>query len=104
MVANRKQIIKNIANIIRRHPNKMDQLERVKSITVCMTSDDHINIVCEMYSENITRYLITGTRANMTITYKSDTDQIVRKPRGLEPWMVAKTDCYVCEIMEIVNK
>ena len=83
---NRKQVETNIANIIRGNRKKIEQLEMVKEISSHLTSDDGIRIICELYTGNIARYLITGTRCSMTVTANTITGEIIRKPRGTKPW------------------
>ena len=101
--ANEKQIIKNIANIIKGNEKKIEQLDKVQSICVHCTSDDHIRIRCELYYNNIVRYLIEGTRCNMTITANTLTKEIVRKPRNEKAWYVAETDCWAGDILALVR-
>lgn len=78
--ANKTQIVNNIALAIYNKPEKIKQLIKVQSITLEMTSDDHIDVTCEMYGNNIVRYLINGTRSNTTITVNTITNEITRKP------------------------
>lgn len=100
MKANEKQIITNIANIIRGKQNKIDQLVKVHSITLHCTSDDYIRVTCELYYNNIVRYLISGTRSSMTITANTLTGEIVRKPRNIKPWTVSEVGTYAGYILE----
>lgn len=51
---------------------------------------------------NIARYLIEGTRCNMTITANTLTREIVRKPRNAKPFFVAETDCWAGDILRAV--
>ena len=101
--ANRGQIIRNIANIIKNDSKKIKQLEAVQSISVNCTSDDHINIKCELYYSGIVRYLIEGTRSGMTVAAIAATGEIVRKKRGEKPWCECETDCWASDILEIVR-
>ena len=103
MKANRQQIINNIATIIRDKDKKIEQLEKVQGITMTCTSDDRIYIICELYCDNIVRYLIEGTRSSMTITANMATNEIIRKPNGIKPWQVAETDCWAFEILKKVR-
>ena len=103
MTANRKQIIRNIVNIIKGNSKKINQLETVQDITFTCTSDDHINIICELYHGNIVRYVINGTRSGMVITADALTGEIVRKPYKENPWSVTETECYVSEILKEVR-
>jgi hypothetical protein len=96
--ANTNQIIKNIAIILKHNPAKVKQLEKVWSISENCTSDNHIEIICEMYSNNIVRYLITGTRSGMTITANALTYEIVRKRRNEKPWIQRECECWCDDI------
>lgn len=99
MRANREQILRNIALILKHNPQKVAQLEKVGDITVHMTSDDHVNIDIELYDNNIVRYLIEGTRSGCTMTVDMKTMKVIRKPRNLRPWVTAWTDMQVYEIV-----
>lgn len=101
--ANKNQVIKNIARIIRNNEKKIEQLDKVQSISVHCTSDDHIRIKCEMYHNNIVRYLIEGTMSGMTITANTLTNQIVRKPRNEKAWYEAEADCWASDILSLVR-
>lgn len=91
MRGNYKSNIENlVAQVIKRNETKRKQLEKVADICCHLTSDAGISIVAEMYSNNIVRFLITGTRCGMTITYNTLTWEIVRKPRGEKPWYTEK--------------
>lgn len=101
--ANESQVIKNIARILRNNAKKVEQLDKVQSISVHCTSDDHIRIKCEMYYNNIVRYLIEGTMSGMTITANALTNQIVRKPRNEKAWYEAEVDCWASDILALVR-
>lgn len=101
--ANREQIIKNIARIIKGNQKKIEQLNKVQSISINCTSDDHIRIKCELYMNNVVRYLIEGTRSGMTITANTLTNEIVRKHRNEDPWYEAETDCWASDILKKVG-
>lgn len=75
-----------IAQVVKRNEKKRQQLEKVAEISCHLTSDAGINIEAELYNNNICRFLISGTRCGMTITYNTLTWEIVRKPRGEKPW------------------
>lgn len=83
--ANKSQVINNIALAIYDKPEKVKQLIKVQSITIEMTSDDHIDVTCEMYDNNVVRYLIKGTRSNTTVTINTLTNEITRKPHKVNP-------------------
>lgn len=100
--ANREQVIKNIARIIKGNEKKIKQLNAVQNICIHCTSDDYITIKCELYHGNIVRYLITGTRSSMTITANTLTNEIVRKPRNEKAWYEAETSCWAGEILKLV--
>lgn len=87
--ANKAQIINNIALAIYNKPEKVKQLIKVQSITIEMTSDDHIDVDCEMYGNNIVRYLIRGTRSNTTVTINTLTNEITRKPYKVNPLYIS---------------
>ena len=99
MRANTEQVIKNIARIIRNNEKKIEQLEKVQGITMNCTSDDHIRIKCEMYQNNIVRYLIEGTMSGMTITANTLTNEITRKHRNEKAWYEAEVDCWASDIL-----
>ena len=103
MKANREQITNNIAALIRGNEKKIEQLVKVQEITMVCTSDDHLNITCEMYDNNIVRYLLNGTRSGMVVTANTATKEIIRKPNGIKPWQVAETDCWAWEILKKVR-
>lgn len=94
MRANTEQVIKNIVRIISNNDKKIEQLEKVQSITMNCTSDDHIRIKCELYKNNIARYLIEGTMSGMTITANTLTNEITRKHRNEKAWYEAEVDCW----------
>lgn len=100
--ADRNQIIKNIARIIRNKDKKIEQLNKVQSISINCTSDDHIRIKCELYHNNIVRYLIEGTMSGMTVTANTLTNEIVRKPRNEKAWYTAEVDCWASDILTLV--
>lgn len=75
-----------IANVVVRHEDKHKQLEKMQEICIHLTSDDGICIKAELYKNNVCRFLIQGTRCNMTITYNTLTWDLTRKPRGEKPW------------------
>ena len=104
MRANREQVIKNIARIIKGNDKKIEQLQKVQSISIHCTSDDHIRIRCELYRNHIARYLIEGTRSGMTITANVITNEIARKPRGEKAWYEAETDCWAGDILKLVEQ
>lgn len=101
--ANPNQIFRNIAVVLKHNPRKVEQLETVQSICLNLTSDDGIDIECELYSGSIARYLIQGTRSGMTITVNTLTNEIVRKRRGEQPWVAARIHCNCYEIFEMLN-
>lgn len=102
MRANENQVIKNLAVICKSNPAKADQLRKVGAITMHLTSDDHINVKVELYRNHIVRYLIEGTRCNMTCTLCMDTMEIVRKPRGEKPWADGDCDFWVCDVLKLL--
>lgn len=75
-----------IADLCRRHDRKREQLARVVDITVTHTSDAGLDVVFEMYQGDVCRFVITGTRCGMVITYHALTNELCRKPRGARPW------------------
>lgn len=87
--ANKTQVINNIALAIYDKPEKIKQLIKVQSITIEMTSDDHIDVTCEMYANNIVRYLIKGTRSNTTVTINTLTNEVTRKPYKVSPLYIS---------------
>ena len=99
------QVELTLANIIARNEKKFQQLETVQDITINCTSDDGIEIKLEMYDNHVVRYLIEGTRAKMTITYNTETKEVIRKPRGAKPWHTSycKSFCHdiLCKASEI---
>lgn len=101
--ADEKQIAKNIARILRCNTNKIEQLDKVQSISIHCTSDDHIRVKCELYHGNIVRYLIEGTRAGMTIAANTLTNEIVRKPRNEKAWYEAEVDCWASDILALAR-
>ena len=103
MRINANQIVKNIANAIRNNYNKIEQLEKVKDITLNCTSDCNCTITIEMYNNNIVRYIVNGTRAQTTITYNTATKQIIRKPYKENPWYIDYIDCSINDILREVK-
>lgn len=100
--ANKAQVINNIALAIYDKPKKVKQLIKVQSITIEMTSDDHIEVTCEMYTNNIVRYLIKGTRSSATITVNTITNEIARKPYKASPLYISdiSNNLWCFEILE----
>lgn len=101
--ANTNQVIKNIVRIIKGNEAKIKQLEAVQSISITCTSDDHIRITCELYLNNIVRYLIEGTRSKVTITANALTNEITRKKRNEKPWGVCEVECWAEDILKQVR-
>lgn len=87
------QIIRNIAVLIWDKPDKLAQLEKVQDISIHLTSDDGLRIMCEVYAGNVVRYLVQGTRSGMTITANSITREMMRKPRNSKPVYRKETYC-----------
>ena len=81
-----KQLERNIARLIALNPEKVNQLDKLQDLCLYYTSDDDVTIRSELYHDDIVRYIITGTRCIMTITAHSKTGELVRKPRGEDPW------------------
>lgn len=102
MKADRYQVAKNIANIIREHPEKVGQLEKLQAITVHLTSDDGIRVRCELYRNHIVRFRIFGTRSNMTVTGNPLTRDLTRKPYKERPWYVAETIGSASDILRLI--
>lgn len=91
-----------IANVVRNNEKKMEQLKRVQSICLNLTSDDGISVDTEMYYDNIVRFRISGTRCGMVITYNTITGEIVRKPAGARPWHTEWEHIHVSDILRRV--
>lgn len=92
-----------IAQICKRHEVKKAQLEMVQEISIHLTSDDGISIEVELYDNNICRFLITGTRSSMTITYNTLTWELCRKPRNAKPWYTNWMHTNAIEILKQVE-
>lgn len=103
MKVNTNQIVKNIANAIKNNPNKIEQLEKVKDITLHYTSDNNCRIVIEMYNNNIVRYIVNGTKSQTIVTYNTATKQIVRKPYKEIPWYTDFINCSINDILREVK-
>lgn len=99
-----EQIENLIAQVIKRHDSKRKQLEKMQSICTHLTSDDGISIDAELYSGNICRFLITGTRCNMTITYNTITWELTRKPRNASPFHKAWMQSNITNILRIADR
>lgn len=89
-----------IAHVCAKHEKKRRQLEKVADISCYLTSDAGIYITAELYSNNICRFLINGTRSSMTITYNALTWEIVRKPRGEKPWYTMTETANAWDILD----
>lgn len=89
-----------IAKVVNLHDKKRKQLEKVAEISCHLTSDAGIAVKTELYNNNICRFLITGTRCGMTITYNMLTWEIVRKPRGAAPWYTEWESANAWRILE----
>ena len=100
---NTKQIARNIANICFNNPEKEEQLEKVQDICFHLTSDDGISVETEIYADGIVRYLITGTRCNMTITAKEPEHKVIRKPRGISPAFISWDHMHVSDIQDALD-
>ena len=79
-----KNIAYEIADIIKENEIKIQQLQKVQSICMTITSDDGIDVDVELYS-SYTRYIITGTRCQMVICYDYNNKTFVRKKRNEKP-------------------
>lgn len=99
-----RQVERNIANIIVANEKKAAELEKVQDITLHCTSDDGIKVTAELYSGDIARYLIEGTRAKMTITVHAKTRELTRKPRNEKPWSSVEFRTYCSDIKRIVRE
>lgn len=103
--ATENMIAKNIARAIRGNEKKMEQLTKLKDRCVYLTSSDGICITAELYEGNIARFVIEGTRSSMTVTVNTVKNEIVRKPRGAEPWYTVKMcNMNVYQIEEEIEK
>ena len=103
---NKEQIIRNIALAIRGNAKKIKQFETVQEITITCTSDDSIYITAEIYADGIARYLINGTRSSVTVTVKTATNELIRKPRGTKPVFVTEiyNNVWMWEILDKVKE
>lgn len=101
----KKMHLMNIGNVISdiRNARKMEQFLTLQDICFTMTSDDFIEVKCELYDNNVVRYLIYGTRCNMTLTYNALTQKTVRKSRKARPWHTEEFKCRCDEILEYAN-
>lgn len=82
-----KSVDRYIARMLVLYPQKYNQLDKIQTMCFHYTSDDIIKIGCELYEGNIIRYVIKGTRCNMTLAYNVKTLELARKPRGKAPWV-----------------
>lgn len=98
--ADKQMVATHIARALKTSKKKRDQLQAVRDITVRFTGDDWVNVTVELYYGNIARYLITGTRSGMTVTMDIRTAEIIRKPKGLDPYYTTQSGLFVHEIME----
>lgn len=78
---------------------KLADLDKMQGICLHLTSDDAMDVTVEMFNNNIIRYLIKGTRCNMTLCFNSMTFEICRKPRGENPWFSNSFSCYAGDIL-----
>jgi hypothetical protein len=101
---NNKQHLMNMANAIARNPKKYEQLQTVNDICHTLTSDAGIDVTAEIYSGNIVRYLINGTRCSMTLTFNAITYEIVRKKRNERPIYTKSFHSYAYNIIDAVNE
>ena len=101
---NANQVEKNIARILAGNTEKIKQLEKVEDISFHLTSDDGVDITCELYDNNIVRYLIKGTRCGMTITANTLTNEIMRKPRCIKPYRTDHVKSNVCYILARIEQ
>lgn len=101
---NANQVEKNIARILTGNTEKIRQLEKIEDISCHLTSDDGIDITCELYDNNIVRYLIKGTRCGMTITANALTNEIMRKPNGIKPYRTEHITSNVCYILARIEQ
>ena len=99
------QIFKNIAAILNdeRNARKLEQFMTAYDITEHITSDGGCDIKAELYNGNIVRYIITGTRSNVTITANTITCEIVRKKRNEKPWQVVEFHANFEDIAQLIN-
>lgn len=85
--ANPRAVARNIARILRENPRKVEELSRVRDITVHLTSDDGLRVTVELYRDHVVRFLIRGTRSGMTLTADVMTCILTRKRRNEKPWL-----------------
>lgn len=76
-----KRLNYEIASIISYHVEKLEKLLKLQEITRNYTSDDGVEVQCELYN-GYTRYLLTGCRCNMTLCYDVNTKNLIRKKRN----------------------
>lgn len=98
-----KQHILNMANAIAKNSKKYEQLLTVNDICHTLTSDGGIDVTAEIYSGNIVRYLIRGTRCSMTLTFNAITFEIVRKKRNEQPIYTDDFHTYAYNIIDAAD-
>lgn len=79
--------------------DKIMQLDKIQDISFHMTSDDVVNVTVELFNNNVIRYLITGTRCNMTLCFNSLSFALCRKPRGEVAWFTNSFTCHAGDIL-----
>ena len=93
-----------MASAIAKNSKKYEQLLTVNDICHTLTSDGGIDVNAEIYSGNIVRYLIKGTRCSMTLTFNTITYEIVRKKRNERPIYTDDFHTYAYYIIDAVNE
>ena len=78
---------------------KIAALDKVQDMCLRFTSDDAVDVTVEMFNNNVIRYLIKGTRCNMTLCFNSLTFALCRKPRGEVAWFSNSFSCHAGDIL-----
>lgn len=86
--------------VFAKNPQKREQLEKVQSICVSLTSDDACSVRWELFDNNITRIIVDGTRSQFRVCFNSITGELVRKPYKATPFHTAeKLNTHISDFM-----
>ena len=89
----------HLRTALRENQKKKSQFQKVVDFSQNLTSQDTLDVIVELYDDNIVRYLIEGTRSSMTLTVNALTNEVKRKPRNVRPWFIDATAIRVEKVL-----
>lgn len=92
-----------IATILSYHIEKLEKLLTLQDITRNYTSDDGIEVKCELYN-GYTRYLLEGCRCNMILCFDVNSKELKRKKRNDIPEFIKTYYTNISDILMLYEK